>query len=257
MAIVLTIWRELKGPFVSRDFFWVFWTKFIYICGVVSVSNFLVLWIKDVFPAPYILFNSIELSKPEAAVSMFLLPLLIGATFASLVAGVLSDRFGQKIMVYISGALQAGSAIAMMVFPQMDAVVPLGLIFGVGYGAFLSVDFALAAQTIPSGEKSAAKDLGVWHVANTLANVLTPFGAGALLDFFKHVGVTNKIGGGLQLGYTVIFSLATLFFVLSAALISRVSVGGRKTRASTEEVSMVEMLQTTTMDREVSINKEE
>jgi Na+/melibiose symporter-like transporter len=87
VMMVLAIWRELKGPFVSRDFFWVFWTKFIYICALVSVSNFLVLWIKDVFDAPYVLFGSIVMTKPEAAVSMFLLPLLLGATLASLVAG--------------------------------------------------------------------------------------------------------------------------------------------------------------------------
>lgn len=41
----------------------------------------------------------------------------------------------------------------MIIFPKMDAIVVLGLVFGAGYGAFLSVDFALAAQTIPSGEK--------------------------------------------------------------------------------------------------------
>jgi hypothetical protein len=56
-------------------------------------------------------------------------------------------------MVYISGGLQAGAALMMIIFPKMDAIVVLGLVFGAGYGAFLSVDFALAAQTIPSGEK--------------------------------------------------------------------------------------------------------
>lgn len=36
-----------------------------------------------------------------------MLPLLLGATLSSLVAGVLSDRYGRKLMVYISGGLQA------------------------------------------------------------------------------------------------------------------------------------------------------
>lgn len=119
-------------------------------------------------------------------------------------------------------------------------------------------------------DKSAAKDLGVWHVANTLANIITPFGAGALLDLFKQVvarkkkdekfflsketkGISNGFGGGARFGYTVVFSIATFLFSLSAALISRVKVGGRKV---VENIELSDLM-TQTTDRELSVNKEE
>ncbi len=236
----VAVWIAFRTPFASRDFFWVFWTKFMYTCGIVSTSNFLLYWFQDVFPPPpYSVMGLFELDSPSAATSMFLLPLLLGSTMSSLAAGILSDRFGRKVMVYIAGILQATSATIMVIFPSMNIVILLGLVFGLGHGAFLSVDFALAVDTLPC-EKTAAKDLGVWHTAGTLGNVIAPFVAGFLLYYFKEVGKVHF--GSPRLGYTVVFSMAAFLFITSALLVSRVKAGGRK---PVEEISMEELSATT------------
>jgi MFS family permease len=138
----------------------------------------------------------------------------------------------------------------------MDIVLVLGLMFGLGHGAFLSVDFALAVDTLPC-EKTAAKDLGVWHIASTAGNVVAPFVTGFVLYYFKALGMRHF--GSPRLGYTIIFSIATVLFLTSALLVSRVKAGGRKTLAPVEEISMTELSTAAlvTSSDEMSTNKEE
>ena len=44
----------------------------------------------------------------------------------------------------------------------------MGIVFGLGYGAYISVDWALATDVLPSMDDY-ARDMGVWHVALTLS----------------------------------------------------------------------------------------
>lgn len=228
------IWREFITPFRSRDFFWVFWTKFLMMSAVVSVQNFLQFWIEDMFPAPYVVFGVITLQTAASATAMFLLPLLVGAMISSIVAGWMSDRFGRKLMVYISGGIQAATALLMVFAREMSFVVILGLLFGLGFGAFLAVDYALATEALPSRNQNAAKDMGIFHLSTTFASVVSPAVAGMVLDFFKSVGLAHFQSPAL--GYRILFSLAASLYVLSTVLISLVSVGGAPSSAASISV---------------------
>ena len=166
-------------------------------------------------------FNWFTLPDEQAATSMFLLPLLIGATLASLVAGVLSDRFGKKLVVYIAGVLQATAALGLIFFTQIETAALLGFIFGLGYGAYNAVDFALASACLPDRER-AGKDMGIWGFALSVPSVVTPLIAGVVLDFFQRVGHHHHMVG---LGYTIIFAMATAFCVLSTILTTRIDLG--------------------------------
>jgi hypothetical protein len=71
---------------------------------------------------------------------------------------------------------------------------------------------------LPS-EDDYAKDMGVWHVAMTLPqSIATPI-AGLLLDNFQRVGQAN---GQPTLGYTVIFGIAFVYFLLGTVLVRQV-----------------------------------
>lgn len=258
LSIFQAIISASVAPFRSRDFFWVFWTRFLMVAGLVSVQNFLQFWIEDVIPQPYTLFNLFTLPDAKAATSIFLLPLLLGAMLASLVAGILSDHVGRKVMVYIAGSLQAITAVAMIFFPLMNAIIGLGFFFGLGYGAFASVDFALAAESLPNA-KETAKDFGVWHLASNMASMVAPAVAGMMLDFFKQVGLDNF--GSPRLGYTVLLSFATVLFVLSTVLVSLVSVGGKPVKkkptevvaAAVEEKGEIPLENVSSVDREDNV----
>ena len=82
-------------------------------------------------------------------------------------------------------------ALVLVFTHNFTLVVVLGIFFGLGYGACESVDWALASDVLPSMDDY-AREMGVWHVAAVLPQVIaTPF-AGFLLDNFQRVGKINS-----------------------------------------------------------------
>ncbi len=212
-------WRGLYDPFKHSDFTWVFLTRMLVTMGIFTVQEFLQYYLGDVIGAPFILAGVGQVAeKPEVAVSFFLLPLLLGAIVSTLAAGILSDRHGRKIMVYLAGALMGLVALVFVVFHSFTLAVLMGVIFGLGYGAYESVDWALASDILPSMDDY-AKDMGVWHVAMVLPQVLATPIAGFLLDNFQRVGKAQSIP---NLGYTVIFLVAVVYFILGTVFVKQI-----------------------------------
>jgi MFS family permease len=109
-------------------------------------------------------------------------------------------------------------AILLIATHQYVAALIIGAIFGIGYGAYTSVDWALATDVLPNMD-DAAKDMGLWHMALTIPQFLATPVAGKLLDTFQGVGRTT---GRPNLGYTVIFSLAVVYFLLGTIFVRKV-----------------------------------
>ncbi len=84
---------------------------------------------------------------------------------------------------------------------NFTVAVLMGIVFGLGYGAYQSVDWALVSDVLPSVDDY-AKDMGVWHVADVLPQIVATPVAGVLLDNFQRIGKAQNIP---NLGYTVIF----------------------------------------------------
>lgn len=211
--------RGLISPLRDHDFRWVFWTRFLMVMGTFTIQEFVQYYMGDVVK-DFTIFGNVIASNAATAASVFLLGLLVGALPSSIIAGYLSDRFGRKIMVYISSAFQAVVPIVLVLFaPNFLFVSLLGLVFGIGYGAYQSVDWAMASDVLPS-EDDYAKDMGVWHVAWTFPQVIATPIAGFLLDYFNHAGSTN--GTSSTFGYTVIFSLATFYFIIGTVLVRQI-----------------------------------
>jgi MFS family permease len=218
-----TFVRGLFEPFRSRDFAWVFWTRFLVTLGTFTVQSFLLFYMKDVIAGgadrfDYTFFGVKLAGDAAGATSFFVLPLLLGAILSSLLAGVLSDRYGRKLMVYISGGLQGFVVLMFLFFTGFELAVLMGLVFGLGYGAYQAVDWALASDVLPS-EDDYAKDMGVWHVSFTLPQVLAVPIGGVLLDTFQRVGRAASLP---NLGYTVLFALAFVYFLLGTVLVRQV-----------------------------------
>ncbi len=209
--------RGIYTPLLDHDFLWVFLTRFLMVMGTFTIQEFMQYFMQDVVK-DFTLFGVKVAENAESAVSFFFLGLLLGAIISSLAAGILSDRFGRKFMVYISSALQAIVPIVLIIFAPFYLVVGLGLVFGLGYGAYQSVDWALASDVLPS-QDDYAKDMGVWHVAMTMPQVIATPIAGFMLDNFQRVGAQT---GMPHLGYTAIFLLAVVYFILGTVLVRNI-----------------------------------
>jgi hypothetical protein len=81
------------------------------------------------------------------------------------------------------------------------------------------VDWALATDVLPSEDY--AKDMGVWHVAEVLPQMIaTPF-AGFFLDAFQKIGRQPTVNQP-TLGYTVIFLMSVVYFALGTVFVSKI-----------------------------------
>ncbi len=216
-------WDRLKAATLAwlhsySDFVWVFLTRFLITMGVYTVQEFLQFYLQDAI-GNYRLFGVQVADTAESAVSFFLITLLIGAIASTLVAGQLSDKHGRKLMVYVSGALQGLVALMLIPFHDFTLAVMLGIVFGLGYGAYESVDWALASDVLPSEDY--AKDMGVWHISQVLPQMIaTPF-AGFFLDTFQKIGRQPNVNQP-TLGYTVIFLMAIVYFVFGTVFVSKI-----------------------------------
>ncbi len=76
----------------------------------------------------------------------------------------------------------------------------------------------MARHVLPS-EEVHAKDMGIWHVADTFPQVISVPIAGVLLDRFQVVG--QQLGRP-NLGYTVIFLMAVVYFALGTVLVRNI-----------------------------------
>jgi len=209
----------LIEPFQSSNFTWVFLTRLLVTMGFYTIQEFLQYYMGDVIGAPFVLPVLGQVADaPEQAASFFLILLLFGAILSTLVAGVLSDRHGRKLMVYLSGALMGMVALVFVLTRSFTVAVLMGVVFGVGYGAYQSVDWALGADVMPSLDDY-AKDMGVWHVAMVLPQVIATPTAGFLLDNFQRVGKAQNLP---TLGYTVIFLIAVVYFALGTFFVKQI-----------------------------------
>lgn len=202
---VLQLVREFVAPLHSGDFAWVIFTRALMTGGVWAIFPFLFFFFRDV----------VKVDHPDQFQSIWLLIVLVAATPFGIFGGAISDRYGRKVFVYASGALQ--SIVALIFIALYPTAIPLvivmGIAYGIGYGLYYAVDWALACDTLPDRTKS-AKDMGLFHVAVTLPQTIVPGIAGPVLDAFNKQTPNS--------GYRVVFASAIAFFVLGTILVSRI-----------------------------------
>jgi len=205
-SLLATARAFLPDPRAHRDFYWVLGTRAMIGMGIYAVFSFFQYFLADVLHAAH----------PEREAS-FLLGVIIAAGIpTSLAVGAWSDRVGRKPLVYLSGAVMALASILFIaagIWPSPGWVFAVGALFGVGYGAYQAVDWALAVDVLPPGE-DAAKDMGLWHVALVLPQVLAPALSGAILGALKPVSLLG--------GYAAVFAVSALWCVLGTVFVSRI-----------------------------------
>jgi len=134
-----------------------------------------------------------------------------GAVVSGLVSGILSDRIKRRAPVASMATLfMSLASLAFVIFPGnlLTLLWLLGVMFGLGYGAYTSVGWAMSIDVLPSLE-NAGRDLGVWNASTTLPAIVAPVLGSAIINVAAG-------GGQTVLGYQLVFGAAALFFLLAA-----------------------------------------
>ncbi|KAF4689357.1 hypothetical protein FOZ60_001695 [Perkinsus olseni] len=214
------------------DFLWVFIGRTFYYIGV-SVQAFILYFLRDQIP------TSDGTRPSEGQLQVWIAEIAITAqVVAAAVAypmGRLSDNaeVGRKKLVYAACTVMAAVYLLFMTAPfrppnslisPVTVILACCIIYGVGCGCFLSVDYAIALDTLPSKHRqikstetpllmdsdetsatstkevaldaatddAAAKDLGIWGVSAFLGSAIGPLLWGATLQLFGYTSTASE-----------------------------------------------------------------
>src|SRR5439155_25286656 len=155
--------------------------------------------------------DAVGVPNPEQETTNFVIIVSLTSLGSAFVAGWLSDKFGRKRMVYLSGGFMAVVGLVFIITQSLAIVLLAAAIFGLGYGADTSVDWALVADVLPS-HRNYARDMGVWNISLSLPQVIAPILGGPLIDHFtaSHQPV---------LGYQLLFGMAIVYCLIGTVAV--------------------------------------
>ena len=181
-----------------RDFYLVFAARFLVFFGQTLLMTFALYFFQDV----------LHVSNPGSATAGLIVLALVGAVVASIVLGSVSDRSDRPGIVFFATVPMALAVGGFAFVENVHWILLFAIVYGAGYGAYLSVDWALALDSIPD-LRNVARDLGVWGIATNLPSVLAPAAGGILLAAAVRPGV----------GYRELFLIAGAVTLAGAFLV--------------------------------------
>ena len=188
------------NPLRHRAFGWAWLGRFLMMTGFAILQTYQVYYLSD------------QLGFEAAAIPSLILQSTLLLTAAVVVSSVgcgwLSDRLRRRKIFVLGSAALYGVAMIVVAAAQTWETFLIGIVIGgLALGTYLAVDLALVAQVLPNGGATAAKDLGVFNIANAVPQMVAP----AIAPLFLAIG-----SGG---NYTALFIGAAAFSVLGALAI--------------------------------------
>ncbi|WP_087872812.1 MFS transporter [Arthrobacter globiformis] len=164
-SFLLGFIRPLRHP----DFAWAWTTRLLVNIGNHMVTLYLLFFLADAVRLK-------ETTGLEPAFGVLVLTGLyaVFVIISSVVGGRLSDRTGKrKPLVIASSAIIALASLILAFAPTWTGGIIGACVLGIGFGAYLAVDFALITQVLPNAAER-GKDLGIINIASSLPQVIAP-----------------------------------------------------------------------------------
>jgi len=188
--------KEAAGD--TRDFGVTFVARFLILLGVTFLLTFVLYFFRDVLHVR----NPGQGTAAVAGVALF------GAVVSTWAIGRMSDRIRKSYVVAASGVPMAMAVIGFALFPSESIIFALGILYGLGYGAFLSSDWALALTTLPDRDHR-GRDLGIWGIASSLPNVIAPAIGGFIITRYALPAA----------GYRALFAVSGACLIMGSAVV--------------------------------------
>lgn len=186
-------------PVAAPDFAWAWVGRLLLFMGVMMLLT---------MQGPYLL-GHLHVPADQIQNRVFTGTLVQSAVLIviGLVGGRISDALGRRKAFVFGSAVLYGVGLTVIAFAASFETFLVGMaITGAAQGLYLAVDLALVVDVLPSA-KTAARDLGVFNMAGSLAQSLAP----AIAPAFLIIG-----GGG---NFVALFAAAAVFAVLGALAI--------------------------------------
>lgn len=224
-ALVTTFSRPLGHP----GFLWLMASRLLILMGLVGIQSFVFFYFSNVF------FGGDRHATITASYTLQGL-VIVCAFLVSIPSARVSDLVGRRPVI-LAGGLLGAAGLLMLVFSDYELLPPsivlplaaalkvpplaaqatyVGILIGVGYGMFFSVDWAFIQDVIPRDE--AGLFMGFSNIATAGSGIIARFVGGLLLDPFN----AGPRILGLPGGFPVIFAVFCAWLVAGAVLIFKV-----------------------------------
>lgn len=144
--------------------------------GLVNVGFFVLL--------DYLLFfvrDSLHVAaaRVELTTAFIFLTFTLAAIVGAVGAARPADRADKRLVASVAVGIVALSLAGLAVATSVPMAFACAGIAGIGWGAFVTADWALATAVLPARDMATA--MGIWNVATTLPQVVAPLIAGPLV----------------------------------------------------------------------------
>lgn len=171
-------WRQLATALVldprrSPDFAWAFAGRFLFITAYAFLTTY----------QAYYLIDHLGSAESDVPRQVFIATLVQSGVLvvASLVGGRMSDLTGRrKVFVAVASVVYGSALLGVAASGHFSGFLVWIAVAGLGFGLYMAVDLALVTDVLPDPD-DAAKDLGVFNIANALPFALAPAAAPAVL----------------------------------------------------------------------------
>jgi MFS family permease len=201
-------WRKLAGaywisPRQYPDFAWAWITRFLNSLAIAMGTLYLYYFIEN--QLHYVKLNPGQ--TVDDGLTIVIVIYAICVVLTAIIGGIISDKLGKRKMIVTVAGIVMGIAALLLTFVETwDSLLIAAVLFGVGFGAYLSVDQALITQVLPAAADR-AKDLGVINIA-----IVGPAAIGPAI-------ATPIVVLG---GYPLLFGATTIVALLGSAFVWKI-----------------------------------
>lgn len=155
------------NPAQHPDFAWAWLSRFLLVTGTAFLTTYQSYYLidklgYDVTAVPGLIFKSMLVQASMIVIS-------------SLLGGRISDATGRRKIFVLVAAAVYGSGLWTIAAASDYSEVLIGMaLTGVGQGVYFAVELALVTQILPNRKLDAAKDLGMFNIANALPQSVAP-----------------------------------------------------------------------------------
>lgn len=190
------------NPLAQLDFTWAFVSRFMFFMALATFFGYQVFFLMDRLG-----YKSAEI--PEVMLKLNLITCVI-QILSSFISGWLSDLMkSRKIFIWTSAAMYGVGLLMVGYSTEYNSFLIGACVMSCAFGVYLAVDIALVTEVLPDAENNAAKDLGIFNIAGTLPQTLSP----AIAPLFLF------LDGGTVPNYSILFMAAAVYAVLGALAI--------------------------------------
>jgi len=186
----------------QRSFIWWVINRLFFLAAIGSIQGFAQYYLGDVLRVP----------NPAAATTGLLAVVGFFLVGSALAGGYMADRVGRKRLVGLSALIAAMGTGLLLLARDLPLAVVAASIIGAGTGIFMASNWAMGTDLAPPEE--AGRYLGIANLAGAGAGIAGTGIGGPLVD------LCNALRPGL--GYSVVFALYGVLFLLSAVALTRI-----------------------------------